>query len=83
MLPLDFFDSDNLSDTDKKVIKYVNNTVKEIIGCLIDFLQNDTGFNSEDFLPYNNIKFLLICQFILLILITFSKKECCMCNILI
>lgn len=56
MLPLDFFDNDNLSDTDKKVIVYVNDHVKNIIRVLIDFIQNGTGFNSEDFLPYNNIK---------------------------
>ena len=56
MLPLDFFDYDNLSDTDKKVTEYVNDKVKEIIRVLIDFLDNGTGFNSEDFLPYNNIK---------------------------
>lgn len=56
MLPLDLFDNDSLTDLERKITKYVNKNLECIIRVLLDFLEDNNGFTSEDFLPYNNLK---------------------------
>jgi len=56
LLPLDLFDNDSLTDLERKITKYVNKNLECIIRVLLDFLEDNNGFTSEDFLPYNNLK---------------------------
>lgn len=42
--------------TDLKVTKYVNQNLQTIIKTLIEYLEDDNGFTSEDFLPSNNLR---------------------------
>lgn len=42
--------------TDLKVTKYVNENLQTIIKTLIEYLEDDNGFTSEEFLPSNNLR---------------------------
>jgi len=53
---LDLFDDTAMTDLDIEVTKYVNKNVKCIIRVLLDYLEDSNGFDSEDFLPYNNFR---------------------------
>ncbi|GAB1446700.1 hypothetical protein MASR2M41_24990 [Flammeovirgaceae bacterium] len=56
MLKLDLFYDTPLTDLEKRITKYVNKNVESIIRVLMDFLEDNCGFTSEDFLPYNNLR---------------------------
>lgn len=56
MIAIVLFDNECLSDVDLQVIRYVNDNIKSIITVLIDYLKDDNGFTSKDFLPYNNFR---------------------------
>lgn len=55
MIRLELFD-DNLGNTEYKATRYVNDNLKIIIRTLLDLLEDDNDFESEDFLPKNNLR---------------------------
>jgi len=56
LLPLDLFDNTSLTDIERSITKYVNKNLECIVRVLLDYLEDNNGFTSEDFLPYNHLK---------------------------
>lgn len=53
---MDLFDNTSLTDPERSITKYVNKNLECIVRVLLDYLEDNNGFTSEDFLSHNNLK---------------------------